>query len=190
MLQRRAAGWDTVQHVATRGGRLGHSATCFTRRSRCAAWRGSVGHSSRNSTRGCSTRYHTQRTAQPRGFLGWSPQCAQLQILRTHTRSRRRCGRGEPVPAQMWHGASPVPAQVRQGRAQSRRRCGRGEPSPGADVGRGEPSRGADVAGASPVPAQTWQRAEQSARGCMIGLGTGVGLCLGIPCPCAHAAEL
>jgi hypothetical protein len=43
-------------------------------------------------------------------------------------------------------GASPVPVQMWQGRAQSRCRCGRGEPGPGADA-----------AGVSPVPVQMWQ---------------------------------
>ena len=43
----------------------------------------------------------------------------------------------------MCPGASPVPVQMWQGRAQSRCRCSRGEPS-----------RSADVAGVSPVPAQ------------------------------------
>jgi hypothetical protein len=52
-------------------------------------------------------------------------------------------------------GASPVPVQMWQGRAQSRCRCGRGEPSPGADV-----------AGASPVPVQMWQGRAQSRRRC------------------------
>jgi hypothetical protein len=70
-------------------------------------------------------------------------------------RSRRRCGRGEPSPGADVAGASPVPAQMWQGRAQSRRRCGRGERSPGADV-----------AGASAVPAQVWQGRAQSRRRC------------------------
>jgi hypothetical protein len=55
---------------------------------------------------------------------------------------RGRCG---------GRGASPVPAQMRQGRAPSRCRCGRGESSPGADA-----------AGASPVPAQMRQGRAQS----------------------------
>ena len=41
--------------------------------------------------------------------------------------------------------ASPLPAQMWEGRAQSRSRCGRGEPAPGADVG---------DRGAGPVPEQ------------------------------------
>ena len=48
-------------------------------------------------------------------------------------------------------GASPVPVQMWQRRAQSRCRCGRGERSPGADV-----------AGASSVPVQMWQGWAQS----------------------------
>ena len=48
-----------------------------------------------------------------------------------------RCGRGEPSPGADVAGASRVPAQMWQGRAESRCRCGRGEPSPGADVVRG-----------------------------------------------------
>jgi hypothetical protein len=61
--------------------------------------------------------------------------------------SRCRCGRDEPSPGADVGGMSPVPVQMRQGRAQSRCRCGRGEPSPGADV-----------AGVGPIPVQMWQR--------------------------------
>jgi hypothetical protein len=48
-----------------------------------------------------------------------------------YVKVRRMCA----VPAQMWHGVSPVPVQM----------------------WRGEPSPGADVAGASPVAEQMWQ---------------------------------
>jgi hypothetical protein len=71
------------------------------------------------------------------------------RTTRAHAPSHQRRGRGEQspgadvaavraVPAQMWQGASRVPAHTWQRRAESRRRCGRGEPSPGADVGSGD----------------------------------------------------
>jgi hypothetical protein len=63
------------------------------------------------------------------------------------------CTADEPSPGADVGGASPVPVQMSQGRAQSRRRCGRGEPSHGADVG-----------GASPVPAQMWPGCVAAAR--------------------------
>jgi hypothetical protein len=48
--------------------------------------------------------------------------------------SRGTCGEGEPSPGADVAGARPVPAQMRQGRAQSQCRCGRRGTSPGADV--------------------------------------------------------
>jgi hypothetical protein len=54
---------------------------------------------------------------------------------------------------------TPVPAQMRHGRAQSRRRRGTSARSPGADVAGGEPSPGTDVARPSPV--QMWWEGAQ-----------------------------
>ena len=45
-------------------------------------------------------------------------------------------GHDTPSPGADVARASPVPVQMRHGRAQSRCRCGRGEPSPGADMAR------------------------------------------------------
>jgi hypothetical protein len=73
-----------------------------------------------------------------------------------------RCGRGEPSFGADVAGASTVPVQMWQGRAQSRRRCGRGEPSPGADVAGVSPVPSAGVAGVSPAPVQVWQGRAQS----------------------------
>ena len=63
-----------------------------------------------------------------------------------HSREVARGDCREPSPGADVAGASRVPEQMWQGRAESRRRCGKGEPSPGADV-----------AGVSRVPAQMWQ---------------------------------
>jgi hypothetical protein len=56
----------------------------------------------------------------------------------------------------------PVPAQIRQGRAQSRCGCGRGGPSPGSDEAGAGPVPAAGVAGVGRVPGQMRQGRAQS----------------------------